>query len=448
MFNDQSGFVRLLLQRISLASLNQLESLRRHAAGRRAYKLSRAQLLIGILFHFTLHLSGTMAEHLVLLTGIRMAESSLSQRRAALPFEVFVQLLQRILRPLAKANKHPEGFYEGLRLVAIDGVNFSLPNTADVKARFRKGGNQRSRAAFAKLSCAVLVELALHNPLAARLGWQQESEWCLAKQLLSQLPKGCLLLADRLYGCAAFVVAALAVLKQRKGHFLIRARSAVKVRRVVRRLSDGSRLVEIVALQPQARHRIAQRVVVREIRVRVQRRGHRAVGLRLWTSLLDERQHPAITLARLYTRRWEQELYFRELKHQIGINDLLRSQTVATAAQEVAAMIIVTSLVAEQRATLKAGEELSTRISFIKTWQMLEPLWLTLSVCSDLLSEEQKQQMVERFRGVMSRFTMPKKRSRSCPRVMRQPAQPWPKKKRQPERSGPVVLTLDARHPL
>lgn len=445
MFQDHGGFVRLLLQRIPLQSLHQLEALRRHPAGRPAYKLSRAQLLVGLLFHLAVHLSGTLAEHLVLLTGIRMAESSLSQRRGALPFEVFEQLLQRILRPLAGVGKRAEGFYKGLRLVAIDGVTFSLPNTADVKARCRKGGNQRSRAAFAKLHCAVLLELALHNPLAARLGRREESEWCLAKRLLSQVPSGCLLLGDRLYGCGAFVVAALAQLKQRQGHFLLRVKQALKARRVIRRLGPDSRLVEVGALDPKDRHRTVQTVVVREIQVRVQRPGFRAVRVRLWTNLMDERQYPALELAQLYTRRWEQELYFRELKHQIGINDLLKSQTVETAAQEVAAMIIVTSLVAGERAQLKPGEELSSRISFIKVWELLDPLWLTLSLCSDLLSEQQIEGMVERFRVAMSRMRMAKKRERSCPRVLRQPVQPWPRKKRQRAHSGPVLMTLASR---
>jgi hypothetical protein len=445
MWKDPSGFVGVLLRYISLESLQQLEGLRRNPAGRQPYKLSRPQLLIGLLFHFTLHLSGTLAEHLVLLTGIRMAESSLSQRRAALPFEVFEQLLQRILRPLARAKNCAKSFYKGLRLLAIDGVNFSLPNTEDVKRRCRKGGNHRSRAAFAKLPCAVLLELGHHNPLAARLGRKGESEWRLAKQLLSQIPRGALLLGDRLYGCAAFVVAVMAELKQRKGHFLLRVKSSLKVRRVIKRLGRGSQLVEIGALDPNDWHRTLQSEVVREINVRVGRRGYRAVRVRLWTSLLDEQQYPTLELVELYTQRWEQELYFRELKHQIGINDLLKSQTVETAAQEVAAMIIVTSLVAGERAQLKPGEELSSRISFIKTWELLEPLWLTLSLCSDLLSEEQKEQMVERFRIAMSRMKMAKKRDRSCPRVLRQTIQPWPKKRKQRARSGPVSITLPGR---
>ena len=47
----------------------------------------------------------------------------------------------------------------------------------------------------------------------------------------------------------------------------------------------------------------------------------------------------------------------------------LRSQTVETAAQEVAAMIIGSSLIARERAQLNPGEDLQHRISFLKTWE-------------------------------------------------------------------------------
>ena len=54
----------------------------------------------------------------------------------------------------------------------------------------------------------MLLEVGLHNPLAAAIGHAGQSEWQLSVQLLAQLAKGCLLLADRLYGCAAFAVEA------------------------------------------------------------------------------------------------------------------------------------------------------------------------------------------------------------------------------------------------
>jgi hypothetical protein len=429
----------LLLRRMAWEDIEGLQA-RKHKAGRPSHELSRGQLLVAILFHYTVSWAGSLAEHVHLLMGILMSNGSLSERRQALPFRVFEELLRRLLKPLSQPSA--EAFYQDWRLVALDGVRFSLPNTESVKARCRKGGNQKGRAAFAKLQCAALVEVLMHNPLAARLGWSGESEWKLAQALLEHLPAKSLLLADRLYGCGAFLVAAWQRLKERNGHFLVRVKQGLKIVREIRRLPDGSRIVEIKALDPQDYHQVKATLQVREIQATLQRRGHRAVRLRLWTSLLDSQQAPARELVELYARRWEQELYFRELKSELGINDLLQSQTPETAAQEVAAMIIGSSLIAEERSQLQPGEELSHRISFLKVWETLEPLWLTLLLGADILTETQKQQLAERFYGLASRRVMQKKRTRSCPRVMRQTTQPWPRKRKQKSSTDPFTISI------
>ena len=66
--------------------------------------------------------------------------------------------------------------------------------------------------------------------------------------LLSQLPKGALWLADRLHGCAAFAAEALVACTRVGSHFLIRARSNVKVQGI-RRFEDGSRLIRVPVRQ-------------------------------------------------------------------------------------------------------------------------------------------------------------------------------------------------------
>jgi len=440
--DDGGGFLTLLRERIGWEELNGLNQ-RKHRAGRPAHILNRGQLLAGLIFHCTVSLAGSFGEHLFWLLGIQMAESTLSERRQTLPFEVFTDLLKRMLRPIVGASQ--SAYYRGLHLVAIDGVSFSLPNTEQVKGKCKKGGNQRGRAAFAKLQCAALVELVMHNPLAAMLGWQGESEWKLAQGLLDHLPEKCLLLADRLYGCGAFIAAALEVLQQRQGHFLFRVKHGLKILRRLRRFKDGSQLVQIHALDPSNHHRVIATMEVREIRATIRRRGHRPVQIRLWTSL-NCAQGSAQELVSLYMSRWEQELYFRELKSQLGINDLLRSQTPETAAQEVATMIIGTSLIAHERAKLKPGEQLQHRISFIKTWETLEPLWLTLLLGADILTEKQKEQLCERFYNLAARRVMAKKRSRSCPRAIRQTTQPWPRKKNQKSSEGPLDISICSTH--
>lgn len=341
----------------------------------------------------------------------------------------------------ARRRRHPEAFWRGWRLLALDGTQFSLTNTPQINGAVKKARSRRGRAAFAKLTTGVLLEIGLHNPLAAALGRRGQSEWELACGLLAQLPKGALLLADRLHGCAAFAVQALAACRRVQSHFLFRARSNVKGR-VLQRYKDGSRLIRVPVRQKGNPNRITQWLEVREIRVRVGRKGHRRQELRLWTSLLDWRSAPALELAQLYAQRWEHELYYRQLKRQLRQTEVLQSHTVETAAQEVAALVLASALLAAERARAAAGQVPVLRVSFIKVLELLQPLWLTLALGEDLLSEQQKNELVKRFYEHMGRCVSAKRRSRSCPRAVRQPVTGWPRLQRTASVEGPQHFQL------
>ena len=69
-------------------------------------------------------------------------------------------------------------------------------------------------------------------------------------------------------------------------------------------------------------------ITLREIRVRIQRKGFRSLELRLWTTLLDPKEAPVQELAQLYAKRWEHELFCRELKHCLRRNDVLQSHPI------------------------------------------------------------------------------------------------------------------------
>ncbi|MBE0543016.1 MAG: hypothetical protein IH623_16850 [Verrucomicrobia bacterium] len=167
-----------------------------------------SKVLPGLVFHF-MNAAGTLAEHFAqLFDDDSLADSSLSERRTRLPWEVFSRLMRLGLRALAQTAAHPEAFWRGWRLVALDGTQFSVTNTPQIKATVRKAKSRRGRAAFAKITTGVLLELGLHNPLAAAIGRGGQSEWALALELLAQVPAQALLLADRLHGCAAFVAVA------------------------------------------------------------------------------------------------------------------------------------------------------------------------------------------------------------------------------------------------
>jgi len=399
-----------------------------------------AELVLAVVFHAVLN-AGSLAEHLHLLCGRRYAESSLAERRAALPWRVWTDLLRQALRRLADRRRHPEAFYRRWRVVAIDGTQFSLQNTPQNVRTLPKTKSRRGQAAFSKLSVSVLLEVGLHQPLAAAIGLHGQSEWALSVSLLSHLARGYLLLADRLYGCAAFAAQALERCQQCGGAFLFRVRTLIKVKRL-KRFKDGSWLVELAVRDPKSSSRILKTIVVREILVQCARRGFRGQTLRLWTNLLDPKDAPALELARLYARRWEHELYYRQMKRELRDSALLLSQTPETAAQEVAAMILATSLLAHQRAAAGDRHHPANRISFVKTLELVRPLWITLALAGEILSERQLRLVWDRFVSFIRTKTIPKKRLRSCQRKLRQPVSKWPRMIDPTHLAGPINITV------
>jgi hypothetical protein len=384
--------------------------------------------------------TGTLAQHFTQLFGATWADSSWSDRRQRLPWDIFAELMRRVLQPRA-TPAHADAFWRGWRLVALDGTQFSLTNTAQVRATRRKTSSRRGRAAFAKMTAAVLVELGLHNPVAAGIGRAGESEWALAGQLLAALPAQALLIGDRLYGCAAFAAPALAACHRVGSHFLLRARMLIKPD-VQRRLADGSRLIRVPVRDPEHAHRIVEWLELREIRVRVGRPGHRARVLRLWTSLLDPVTAPAQELAELYARRWEHELYFREIKRQLRHTAVLQSHTVDTGAQEIAAIVLASAVLAHERLTAAGDEVAPLRISFAKLLLGTQSMYLTVAVSDGVITDGQLQTLMTRSYAVLRTYVTAVRRTRSCPRKVRQPIKRWPRLLRNESIEGPFHLEI------
>jgi hypothetical protein len=345
----------------------------------------------------------------------------MSERRQNLPAKVFSMIMEAALGPKAQEKQHPEAFYRGWRLLAIDGTQFSVTNTPQILSSLRKAASRRMNAAFAKIGAVVLVELGLHNPVAAEIGAQGESEMILAKRLLSRLPAKSLLIADRHYGVGAFLTELLGILQEASCAFLVRVRSNLKPR-LIKRLGDGSALMEVKGRKGRPA------LLVREVRGRVKRGQGPWVDVRFWTSLLDPKTYPASELLALYARRWEQEMMYKELKVDMRQAPVLNSHTPHTAAQEVAALVLAHALVAQARLDAASAADTEVlRISFGKTLVMVRSLWLTLAAGEGIITETQSQALTRRMMTLLGQSALSPRRSRSCPRKVRQPVSSWPR---------------------
>ena len=99
--------------------------------------------------------------------------------------------------------------------------------------------------------------------------------------------------------------------------------------------------------------------------------------MRLWTSRLDEKAHPALEWLALYARRWEQERAYREFKVDLRASgdSALASYTPDTAAQEIAALLVAMAMVARTRLQMARHAGVAPlRVSFGRTLAALQPL--------------------------------------------------------------------------
>lgn len=418
----------LLAELITPRQLTTLAGQHRSAAGAPA-TLSAFWLVAAMVYH-VLQPGGLLSRHVRELTRKQMADSTLSERRQVLGLGLFQALLDRILLARASLSEQPGAFYKGFRLVGMDGSQWNVTNTPEIKRTTRKVRSRRRSSAFYRLSMTALYELGTHTPLAVRIGMAGESEMTLATMLLSRLETDWLLLADRYYGVAAFL---------RKlptdVHFLIRVRRNLKSKRL-QRFRDGSCLVEI------RENASGTTIMLREIHARVCRRGGRWVTVRLWTNLLDPAVYPAQELVKLYGVRWEHECAYRELKVHLRRESVLQSHTVVTAAQEIACLVLAQALIARVRLTAAGSRIPVLQVSFVHTLHVFRSIGALSMVLDDLIPEELWPAILRRLLRWITSVVTPPRRQRSCPRALRQPVSGWPRLLKNSSASGPFLFKI------
>ncbi len=251
-----------------------------------------------------------------------IASSSISVARRKLGFKPLKTLHERACVPLANPHKQPHAFYAGLRLVAMDGSNFELPDEADNAAEFGRPGSRTGRAAYPQAQCAVLVECATHAVLGANIGAYRSGEWNLCKPLLERLDASMLCLADRGFNGYEHWKAALAT-----GAQLLWRCGANRQLPVVKALDDGSYL-SVIYPDASSRKSRSGEITVRVIDYSLPGVPDSQDRYRLLSSILDPELAPAPELAQLYHERWEVEGVFDELKTHLGQRRrTLRSKT-------------------------------------------------------------------------------------------------------------------------
>jgi Insertion element 4 transposase N-terminal/Transposase DDE domain len=256
-------------------------------------------------------------------------KSSITEARQRIGAQVMCRLFHLVVRPLATV-KTPGAFLGGLRIMAIDGTVFDIPDSTENARVFGYPGSRPgTKASFPKARLVILVEAGTHLIIDALMCPYKIGERVRSKKLLRSVSQGMLLMWDR--GLHSYVMV-METLSQ-GADYLGRMPKNVKFP-VDKVLEDGSYL-SWIAPDGKSKKKGASKIMVRVIEYTIENDGEPVV-YRLITSLLDPVTFPALVLAMEYHKRWEVESTIDELKvHLLGRKTLIRSLNPREVVQEI-----------------------------------------------------------------------------------------------------------------
>lgn len=289
--------------------------------------------------------------------------SGITQARKRLGPQVLAEVFEQVAAPVATRSSRG-AWLRGWRLVAIDGFEVDLADTAGNAAEFGYGGCGDNRSAFPKARVVALAECGTHAFLAAEVDAYSVAEKTLANRLYQRLRPDELLTADRnFYSFTAWDLAsrteagllwraptglALPVIKVLPDGTYLSVLINPKIRGARRREAIMTTAREVAAHHDTAHHDTeldpAEAHLVRVVEYDVPDREGNGTGelIVLLSNILDPADARADELAAAYHQRWEEETSNDQLKtHLRGPGKILRSRLPELVHQEIWAWLLV-----------------------------------------------------------------------------------------------------------
>jgi len=342
--------------------------------------------------------------------------------RARLPLDILSRLRCAVAAHAGKA----EELWNGLRVKVIDGTAVSMPDTPKNQCAYPQSAEQKPGCGFPFMKIVGIFSLSTGVLLDYARGNKHQHELSLLHRLLDTFKAGDLALADRGFNCYTL----LALLWRKNVPALMRLHHARNADlRHGKRLGKNDRL--ILWHKPKNWERryiplrlwkcIAAELPVRVLRYSLRRPGFRTRSVTLVTTLLDPERYPARQLALLYARRWQIELWFRDLKTSMGM-DVLRCQSPKMIHKELEMFFIAYNLI--RCLMLQASRDYQVdiqRLSFKGTVDSTRQFATTLAQAR---SPKKQKQLIAHLLRIIAADLVPDRPNRREPRAVKRRPNP------------------------
>lgn len=309
------------------------------------------------------------------------------------------------------------GLWYGLVVKLVDGSGLSMPDTRKNQKRYPQPKGAKKGCSFPVMRVTALFCLATGVLIDLAKGPLRVGERAQFRSLWPLLEAGDVVLADRGFcGYAEF-------------WFLLRRGVQCVMRNHQRRTVGKTRLKRLgrndwlVAWHKSKAgpkwpskavwRRLPETLEVREISFRVPVKGFRTKAITVATTLLDPVAFPTQAFADLYRRRWQAELFLRDIKTTLGM-DVLRCKSPDMVHKELTLYMIAYNLVRLTMLEASAQEDvLVESVSFKGTLATLRQ-WAPLFLAA---SRHRRKSLWPRLLATLARDPVPRRPNRFEPRA-------------------------------
>ena len=289
-----------------------------------------------------------------------VAPSAVVQRRQDLGVDAIKKVFELTQAHWNKEAEHPN--WNGLTLLAVDGVVWRTQDTPENNKQFTKPTNHHGTTQYPQVRMVCQMELSSHLITASAFDDYKVNEMRLAAQLIEQTQDNSLTLFDRGFYSLGLLHKWQTVGSER--HWLIPLKKSTQYE-VIKKLGRQDAIVGLSS-NPHARKQWPElpkymdvRLVSKKIKGKVQQ---------VLTSMTDPMRYPISDIGDLYEHRWEIELGYREQKqYMLGSKLTLRSRRPDMVEQELWGILLSYNLVRYQMVRMAKqlhGDYLPYQLSF------------------------------------------------------------------------------------
>lgn len=321
------------------------------------------------------------------------------------------------------------GLLSNRRIVVVDGTGLSMPDTPANQEVWPQSATQKPGCGFPSARVCACFSLESGSLLSYEIGNKKNNELPLLRKQWKTFRSGDIFLGDKGF-CSYYDVVKF---KEQGVDSVITLarRKPVSKSKCLKVLGQNDLLIKWdrpkytsqLSYTRETMEQLPEELPLRQIQVVVDQPGFRTTGFYIVTTLLDPVKYPYEEIANLYLKRWDVELFFRDIKTTMGM-DVLRCQSPDMIRKEILMNFIAYNCV--RRLMYEAAEQAGLhvrRVSFKGSLQAIRS-WRSVFDC-DKLSKAESNKLVNDLYGAVTGLPLPERPGRSEPRCKKRRPKPY-----------------------